>query len=250
MASDVDIRDISALADGTLDPARREQVKARIAGSPELTALYEREHSVVALLHEARARDRAPAALRERIDRAGTAHARGRRRPAPVNRLLGGLVAAAVVVVALVLLLPAGSPGAPSVSQAAALATRGATAPAPGADPDQTRKLGTNVENLYFPDWATSNGWRAVGERRDHLNGRPATTVFYEKDGVRIAYTIVGAPALKAPSGGTWTKGGYRKLTLDGRQVVTWQNAGKTCVLSAAGPNVPKPGLLALAQQG
>src|ERR1700722_8968870 len=106
MASDVDTRDISALADGTLDPARREQVKAVIAASPELTALYERERSVVSLLHEARARQPAPQALRERIDRAGAAHARGRRKPAPINRLLGGLVATAVVVVALVLLLP------------------------------------------------------------------------------------------------------------------------------------------------
>jgi anti-sigma factor RsiW len=248
MASDVDIRDISALADGTLDPARREQVKARIASSPELTALYEREHSVVALLHEARARDRAPVALRERIDRAAAAHARGRRKPAPINRLLGGLVATAVVVVALVLLLPAGTPGAPSVSQAAALATHGATAAAPGADPDNPSQLGTNIENLYFPDWAMTDGWKAVGERQDHLNGRPATTVFYAKDGVRIAYTIVGAPVLKAPSGGTWTKTGYQTLTLDGRQVVTWRNAGKTCVLSAAGSKVPAPGLLALAQ--
>jgi anti-sigma factor RsiW len=247
MASDVDIRDISALADGTLDPARREQVQATIAASPELTALYERERSVVALLHEARAHDRAPAALRERIDRAGAAHARGRRKPAPINRLLGGLVAAAVVVVALILLLPSGTPGAPSVSQAAALATHGATAPAPGADPDNPVKLGTNVEDLYFPNWATSDGWKAVGERRDRLNGRPATTVFYAKDGVRIAYTIVGAPTLKTPSGGRWTNG-FQKLTLDGRQVVTWQNAGKTCVLSAAGSNVPQPGLLALAQ--
>src|ERR1700683_3936728 len=100
MESKVDIRDISALADGTLDPARREQVKATIAASPELTALYDRERSGVALLHEA--------ALPHRIARAGAAHARGRRKPAPINRLLGGLVAAAVVIVALVLLLPAG----------------------------------------------------------------------------------------------------------------------------------------------
>src|ERR1700683_2753838 len=83
MDSDADIRDMSALADGTLDPARREQVRARIAASPELAALYERERWVVALLHEARARDRAPMALRERIDRAGARDRAGDRRRAP-----------------------------------------------------------------------------------------------------------------------------------------------------------------------
>jgi hypothetical protein len=251
MASDVDIRDISALADGTLDPARREQVKARIAASPELTALYGRERSVVALLHEARARDRAPAALRERIDRAGAAHARGRRKPAPINRLLGGLVATAVVVVALVLLLPAGTPGAPSVSQAAALATRGATAPAPGADPDNPGHLGTNVENLYFPDWTSKNkdGWKAVGERRDRVNGRTATTVFYTKGGATVAYTIVGAPVLKVPAGTVTLRAGvpYRTLVLGKRLVVTWRNHNHTCVLSAAGASVMGRTLVALA---
>jgi anti-sigma factor RsiW len=251
MNSDADIRDLSALADGTLDPARREQVRARIAASPELSALYERERSVVALLHEARARDRAPMALRERIDRAGARDRVSDRRRAPrvnvVNKLLGGLVATAAVVAALVLLLPAGTPGSPSVSQAAALATRVATSPAPGPDPDQQGKLGTNVENLYFPNWGPRNGWKAVGERRDHINGRPVTTVFYEKGGVRIAYTIVGAPVLKTPASRNWV-GGFEQLTLNGRQVVTWRAQNKTCVLSSAGSSVQAPVLLALAQ--
>jgi anti-sigma factor RsiW len=251
MASDVDIRDISALADGTLDPARREQVTARIAGSPELSALYERERSVVALLHEARARDRAPAALRERIDRAAAAHARGRRRgrrePAPINRLLGGLVATAVVVVALVLLLPAGTPGAPSVSQAAALATLPSTTQ-PRVDSYDRANLLTNVQGLQFPNWGSQEGWKPVGERQDRLDGRAVVTVFYAKRGMRIAYTIVDMPALKTPSGGRLSDG-YLSLALDGRNVVTWRNDNHTCVLSAAGSHVPAPGLLALAAQ-
>jgi anti-sigma factor RsiW len=247
-----ELAELSALADGSLDPARREQVRARIAASPELNGLYERERAVVALLHEARSRDRAPAALRERIDRAASQHATARRaawRPSPVNRLLAGLLATAAVVVALVLILPAGTPGSPSVSQAAALGNRAITSGVPGADPDQPGKLGTKIQNLYFPDWFTQDGWKAVGERRDHINGRPATTVFYVKNGIRIAYTIVGSPALKTPSGGTWPAKGYQSLTLDGRQVVTWHAANKTCVLSAASSNVPAPGLLTLARQ-
>lgn len=62
------LADLSALADGTLDPARRSEVEAWVASSPELSALYERERRVVALLHEARASDRAPATLRARIE--------------------------------------------------------------------------------------------------------------------------------------------------------------------------------------
>jgi anti-sigma factor RsiW len=247
-----ELAELSALADGSLDPTRREQVRARIAASPELDALYERERSVVALLHEARSRDRAPAALRERIDRAGSQRARARRaarRPSPINRLLGGLVATAAVVVALVLILPAGTPGAPSVSQAASLATRTATAPSPGVDPDHPGKLGTNLQNVYFPNWTDQNGWEAVGARSDRINGRPATTVFYAKNGVRVAYTIVGAPALKVPAQGKWMRG-FLSLTLNGRQVVTWREHNHTCVLSAVGTSVPTRALVSLARQG
>jgi anti-sigma factor RsiW len=247
-----EVAELSALADGTIDPARVEHVRARIAASPELTVLYERERKIVGLLHEARSRDRAPAALRERIDRDSAAPARPARRtgwgPVSVNRWLGGLVAAAVVVVALVLILPAGTPGSPSVSQAASLAVRAATAPAPGVDPDRPTKLGTSLQNVYFPNWMPKNGWKAVGQRRDRIDGRPATTVFYAKGGVRVAYTIVGAPALKVPTNGRSTDG-FVNLTLNGRQVVTWRDHNKTCVLSAAGSMIPGADLVALAEQ-
>ena len=63
-----ELADLSALADGTIDPARREEVRARIDASPHLTALYARERRVVELLHEVRATDRAPAGLRARIE--------------------------------------------------------------------------------------------------------------------------------------------------------------------------------------
>jgi hypothetical protein len=151
------------------------------------------------------------------------------------------------VVIALVLILPAGTPGSPSVSQAAALGTLAATAPAPGVDPDQRTKLGANMQDVYFPNWAAKNGWKAVGERTDRINGRPATTVFYAKYHVWVAYTIVGAPVLRTPTG--TSHGGFLSLTLDGRQVVTWHTRNHTCVLSAAGSDVPRPGLLGLAQQ-
>src|SRR5437763_5784281 len=65
-----ELAELSALADGTLEPTRRGAVEAHIAASPELSALYERERRVVAALHEARASDHAPAALRARIEAA------------------------------------------------------------------------------------------------------------------------------------------------------------------------------------
>jgi len=35
-----ELADLSALADGTIDPARRPEVEAHIAASPELSTLY------------------------------------------------------------------------------------------------------------------------------------------------------------------------------------------------------------------
>jgi anti-sigma factor RsiW len=238
MASTADKRqlaDLSALADGTIDPARREAVEAEIARSPELSALYERERHVVALLHDARATDRAPAALRARIDAARPS------RPVRVRRraIYGGSFAAALAAVglALALILPAGTPGAPSVSEAAALALRGIAAPPPAADRDGPGLiLHQGVGDLYFPNWARAFGWKAVGQRTDRINGRVAVTVYYAWKGHRLAYTIVGSPALEAPNAPTTRLAGteMRTLMLNGRLVVTWKRDNHTCVLSTA----------------
>jgi anti-sigma factor RsiW len=120
-----ELAELSALADGTLDAGRREEVRARIEASPELSALYERELRVVNALHAAGAADRAPARLRARIE----ARRPGRTRRASRRVIYGGGLVAALgaVVLALVLVLPAGTPGAPSLSQAAALGLRGIT---------------------------------------------------------------------------------------------------------------------------
>src|SRR5579885_247162 len=87
-----ELADLSALADGTLDLARRPQVEAMIAASPELSALYERERRVVASLHQARATERAPAELRARIEAARpTRTVVARRRLAYAGGLAGAL---------------------------------------------------------------------------------------------------------------------------------------------------------------
>jgi hypothetical protein len=229
-----ELADLSALADGTLDPERRAAAEARIGGSSELSALYAQERSVVQSLHDARARDRAPAALRARIEAARTP-----RRPASLRRVgFGGALAAAVAAAVLALvLLPAGTPGAPSVSQAAGIAVRGAAQAAPAPDARQPAKLGKDVQDVYFPNWSKSFGWRAAGQRSDRLHGRLAVTVYYRLRGQTIAYTIVTAPALSQPSARVANIDGtvLRTLTLDGRLVVTWRRAGHTCVLSGVG---------------
>jgi anti-sigma factor RsiW len=231
-----ELADLSALADGTLDPARRDAVRAQISSSPELRALYERERRVAELLREARATDRAPEGLRRRIE--AERPSRGivlRWRVGYGGALAGAL---AVIVLALVLILPAGTPGAPSVSQAAALGVRAPTAPAPGPDPSAPAiKLGRDIDRVYFPNWSSRFRWRAVGQRSDRLNGRLALTVYYQSHGHRIAYTIVSAPALELPTASVKVLHGteLRTLQLGGRLVVTWRRAGHTCVLSGAG---------------
>lgn len=224
---------LSALADGSLDPDRREAVEAWIASSPELLDTYERERAAVRLLRRAAA-ERAPARLRMHVHGQRVSPPRRSRARAGYGALAGAMAAA---VLAVVLLLPEGAPGSPSVSQAAGLALRGPSAPAPAPDPTEPRvKLADGFQALYFPNWSTTLGWRAVGMRRDRLNGRPTMTVYYQRGGGVVAYTIVGAPALGSPAGRVRHLNGYELRTsrLAGRTVVTWRRAGRTCVISAA----------------
>jgi hypothetical protein len=230
-----ELGELSALADGTLDPARRAEVEARIAASPELLVLYDRERHVVEMLHDGSSTTRAPAALRAWIETEGA-----RRRKILLRPAHGGALTAALasVLLAAVLVSSAGTPGAPSLSQAAALASRGPSAPAPAPDPSAPSVvLGRNVEGIYFPNWSSTFGWRSVGQRVDHINGRLARTVYYDWHARRIAYTIVAASALAQPRAPVSRLGGteLRTLTLSGRTVVTWRRGGHTCVLSGVG---------------
>jgi hypothetical protein len=230
-----ELAELSALADGTLDRRRRAEVEARIAASPELTALYERERRVVELVRDVSTTVRAPAALRARIDASRpTRPVRARRRAISGGSLAGALAAA---VLALVLALPGGAPGAPSVSQAAGLAMLGSAGAAPMPEPTAPTKLETRIEGLYFPNWGSRLHWHAIGQRTDHINGRVAVTVYYGAGAKKVAYPIVGAPVLSDPTAGVTKRNGveYRTLKLNGRLVVTWRHAGHTCVLSGTG---------------
>jgi hypothetical protein len=188
------------------------------------------------MLHHAAVTDRAPASLRARIEAQRPKPAvRARRRVGYAGALVGALAAGAL---ALALILPGGTPGAPSVSDAAALASKGANQPAPVPSPGEPRgTIGDGIQDVYFPDWKGHFHAVAVGQRTDGLGGRPAITVYYRWKGKMVAYTIVGMPALSQPNANITRKNGValRTVTIDGRTVVTWRRDGHTCVISGPG---------------
>jgi hypothetical protein len=200
------------------------------------------------LIAAAVAETQAPLALRERIeaDRARAAKpARSRRLRALLPA--GGLVAAAIVAVVLVL---GGDGGAPSVLATASLATGGPVLPAPAEDTSNDKVLKASMEGVPFPYWGGSFRWEAVGAREDKIEDRAAKTVFYDNPkGVRAAYTILGGDTIDAPSGSQEkTKNGVKLFITEneGRRIVTWTRNGHTCVLSAP-LAVPEDKLLELA---
>jgi hypothetical protein len=203
---------------------------------PEPAELTADELHVVQSLHRARMTERAPQSLRERIEAS---------RPSPAARArsrlgygLGFAGALAAVVLSLVLILPGGTPGAPSLSQAAALAGLGPDRPAPASDQDHPgSRLGQSVGDAYFPDWSVHPGWRAIGQRTDRIGDRRAVTVYYSAGhGRLVAYTIVDAPALATPPSDTRVLNGttIHTLKLHNAVFVTWQRDGHTCLLTAA----------------
>src|SRR5437870_2496574 len=118
-----EMAELSALADGTLPAERRAAVEARVAASPELREVVDRQRRAVAATR-AVASEPAPASLRAAVEaqvREVDARRGRARRLVPRLALAGSVAAAAAVVLALVL---SGSPAGPTVADAARLATR------------------------------------------------------------------------------------------------------------------------------
>jgi hypothetical protein len=237
MASEDDrLADLTALADGTLRGRRRARLLAEIGRSPELAERYDRQRRAVAALRSVD--ERAPAWLRARVE-----PERPRRRRISFSLpLAGGLAAGAAFAVLVALLLPGGA-GGPSVVEASELAARPAEAPAPRAVRADPAVLNARAEGLAFPNWAKEFGWRATGRRVDEIDGRTAVTVFYEKEGRRIGYTILSGDQIDAPDeASTANREGVilRGLSAGGRVIVTWPRGGHTCVLSGTGVEASK----------
>jgi anti-sigma factor RsiW len=253
-----DEADLAALADGRLDPARRDGVLARVAAEPALAAALERQRVGVAAITAAAGEVSAPVALRRRVEameaersaprrRSGGWRARGRRpeqgEPATASPGVAGgrwrafvpaagLALAAVVAVVLV----TGGSGGVSVDSVVTVATRPPAGVVATGPPGPL--LGEEFEGVRYPNYAARFQWQPDGKRADKVQDRATRTVFYRKGTNMIAYTIVAGEALREPTDGVATRREgveLRTLRRDGRTVVTWQRQGHTCVLSGAG---------------
>jgi hypothetical protein len=202
----------------------------------------EREQRVADLLRVAAVSERAPDSLQTRISamrEQAAAPARGLPLPRRAfNFVRFGMPAAAAGAAALVIAL-GGAAGAPTLAQAAALATRAPTASAPATDPsDPGKLLSAKVGTLHFPNWNSVGGWRAVGQRFDHIGNRTATTVYYQRGSARVAYSILSTPSLPMKAGTVtlpWSNVPdefAQTLRHDGRSTVVWIESGHTCLLT------------------
>jgi len=214
-----------------------------IPDDPREDELAERGRALVAA---AVVQTSAPLVLRERIERD-----RERARPGVRRRWFGlaASFAAVAAAAAAALVISLGGASSPSVLATVQLAGGGPALPAPKHDMANKALLQTKIEGLPFPNWDHFR-WRASGARRDEIEGRRATTVFYDNPlGARAAYTILGGSSIKPPEdakavdvrGQT-----YYVMNAGSRRIVVWDRDGHTCVMSAP-RKVPESKLLDLA---
>jgi hypothetical protein len=220
------------LADGTLTGAPLRRARARVRKIPDADRLVERQRRV--------ARALGAGAERPAVHPAAAT---------PARRPVVPLVAAATVTAALALLLVLAPGGGDSTAErAAGISQLPATARAPGASGPVLR---AEADGVPFPDCGPKFGWHATGMRRDDIGGRRMTTVFYEHEGHRIAYTIVSGPALPRPADARIVERDglemsvYRDPGHGSRDVVVFERDGRTCVI--AGHVIDQATLLELA---
>jgi hypothetical protein len=220
-------RDLAHLADGTLDPSRRDRVEQLVAGSPELQARLREQRRSVAATRMLANLERAPDALRMQHQ---ALHGRRRRAPAVALGLAGAAGALAWTLAAL-----GGGQAALTVAQAETIAARPAITSIAEPPDDEVTLPSVQAAGMPFPYWEDRFGWHATGARRDRLDGRLLTTVFYGRGAERIAYTIVSGNGLPPVAAARTTVHGGTVLTgswSGARPVVTWLRRGHTCVLS------------------
>jgi anti-sigma factor RsiW len=247
-----DEADLVAFVDGHLDAEGRTRVEARAAEDPEYKSALLRQQVGRDAVTSAAESTGAPLALKTRVEELGAA--RGKRKGEPrsgIRTRLGGLrwpaagvAAGAIAATLAVVMLVSGGPGIEDVAAAATRAPTAKVAPVPPT----SKLLEERVAEVHFPNYAGKFGWKAVGTRMDEIGGRATRTVFYEKAGRRIAYTVVSGAALSQPDAAdkaTVEGTVIRALRAEGREVVTWRRRGHTCVLSS--DNVPRSELLTLA---
>ena len=226
--------ELTLLVDGQLPDDRRAALEERIAASPELADRVREQRAVAARLTAAAEGVGAPGRLRARVQ---ADRRPARRRALAWTGALGASAAAAALVLALV--LPAGTPAAPSLAQAASVGT---LPPNQGPPPPASLTLlAYTQDGVPFPRWGHQFGWVAVGARQSKVKGREASTVYYynPKTDRRTAYTILGGKALEPPNGAphrTIKGTTFYLAPVNGKRVVTWDRAGHTCILQGTAP--------------
>jgi hypothetical protein len=155
-------------------------------------------------------------------------------------RLAAALAFAAAVAVVLVLVLATGgSTSAPTVLQASNSGLGTATGAAPAESPHNPHLLAASAAGIGYPYWGGKLGWRAAGARTDTVGGRTVTTVFYtDSRARRIGYSIVSGAALAIPAGSASVQRhgvSFHILRQANPTIVTWREAGHTCILTARG---------------
>jgi hypothetical protein len=193
-----------------------------------------------AAIRAAAATVEAPPRLRARIAEEELREAPGRRRTSRWV-LIPALGAAAAVVAMAIGLLTLGRGDAPSVADAAGLALRAPTQPAPRDDSRDERFLRAEIGGIRFPNYDYRTDWATAGARRDEVSGRDALTVVYRKGAETFGYTVVDGDPLEVPAGVRRISAeGLRLAVLrrDGALVVTWRQNGHTCVLAGRTANL------------
>jgi hypothetical protein len=247
--------ELAALADGTLPAQRREQLLALLADSAELTAELESQRRAVAIVHSLESVE-APSLLHRSIetmttgaDQPASARSIGarsvgtRRRQRSLQLLPRFAAAVALVAVAAVALTVAlttgGGTSAPTVLQASSLGLLSATQAAPSESPHNHRLLSASAAGIHYPYWGGSLGWRAAGARSDRLGGHAVTTVFYTNSHSQwIGYSIVSGSALPIPTASTVLHRhgvSFNVVSRADPTILTWREAGHTCILTARG---------------
>lgn len=233
-----DDRDTAAYVDGQLDGRALRRFEERLAAEPALAAEVERQRGAVRAIRLASADVVAPARLRAEVAQLEREAAPARRpaRGAIARRSLfprAGWAAGVGAAAAAVLFVFVLGGGGPTVDEALALATRPPEARV-APDPGTPQLLRAEVEGVRFPNYLAKFRWRAVGQRTDEIDGRTVRTVFYERGGERVAYSIFAGDALDQPGGRDATREGTRLRVFEGGRAVTWERRGHTCVISGA----------------
>ena len=228
--------DLAAAADGTLHAGRARPSSRRMAAQDDRSwpPRSSEQRRAVTLIRgaaaEIRGAARAARAPRGRSRPPGRAP-RARRRWLSVA--LAGAAAAAVLL-AVVLAAPGGA-------DASRTPPRSPRQPATGAGARRERPAArrSTQDGVAVP--RLGREVRLGGDRHAtpaRSTAATATTVYYEKDGNTLAYTIVGGDALDVPDGTTTIEAEGTAVDIfgaDGRPAATWERDGHTCVLVGDG---------------